>query len=351
MTDRRILIAGATGVIGTAAVQHFAGGPGWTTFGLSRGKPDYEAPDAEFVSADLTDPESVTDALAHLPDLTHIVFAALQVRADANEAVLVNRSMLGNLIEAANASSPALRRVILLEGAKAYGVHLGPFKVPALESDPRHMPPNFYYAQEDLLRERSSGASWDFTVLRPDVVCGTALGVPYNLALVLAVYAVLSKEFGLPLKFPGRPKTWTQFAQVTDATLLARALEWAATTPECCGETFNITNGDIFQWQHLWPQIASCFDMATGTPQPMRLADVMADKGPVWQAIQQRFGLRSIDYDRLVSWEFGDWVFDCEFPVVSDTVKARQFGFHDCMHTPDMFRRIFTELTNTNVIP
>jgi hypothetical protein len=27
---------------------------------------------------------------------------------------------------------------------KSYGVQLGPFKTPAKETDPRHMPPNFY---------------------------------------------------------------------------------------------------------------------------------------------------------------------------------------------------------------
>ena len=49
--------------------------------------------------------------------------------------------------------SAGLRHIAVLQGTKAYGVHQGPSKTPAKESDPRYLPPNFYYAQEDFLRE------------------------------------------------------------------------------------------------------------------------------------------------------------------------------------------------------
>jgi nucleoside-diphosphate-sugar epimerase len=259
--------------------------------------------------------------------------------------------MLANAIAAVEAGSPGLRRVLLLEGAKAYGVHLGPFKVPALESDSRHMPPNFYYAQEDLLRDLSAEREWDFTVLRPDVVCGKATGVPYNLALLLAVYAIVCRELGLQLKFPGKPATWHQFAQVTDSRLLAQALEWAATEPRCHDQVINITNGDLFQWEHLWPHIAAHFDLAVGTPQPLRLAEVMRDKASLWKDIVGRHGLVDIDFEQLVNWDFGDWVWDCDFPVVSDTLKARELGFNGFVRSTEMFTRIFDELSSSHVIP
>ena len=58
--------------------------------------------------------------------------------------------------------------VTLMQGGKAYGVHLGPLKrVPLKESDGRTMPPNFYYDQEDLVRERQAGKRWTWTALRP----------------------------------------------------------------------------------------------------------------------------------------------------------------------------------------
>ena len=33
----------------------------------------------------------------------------------------------------------------------------------AINTDPRHMPPNFYYDQQDLLVERSDGRSWSWS--------------------------------------------------------------------------------------------------------------------------------------------------------------------------------------------
>jgi hypothetical protein len=61
-----------------------------------------------------------------------------------------------------------------------------------------------------------------------DIVFGFAVGNPMNLGNLLAVYASLCKELGRPLRFPGTPKAYGILANVTDATLLAKAMEWAA---------------------------------------------------------------------------------------------------------------------------
>jgi hypothetical protein len=46
--------------------------------------------------------------------------------------------------------------------------------------------------------------NWNFTVLRPGgAVCGLSQGSPMNLATVIAVYAAICRELGLPLRFPG----------------------------------------------------------------------------------------------------------------------------------------------------
>ncbi|WP_299681375.1 hypothetical protein [uncultured Roseobacter sp.] len=43
------------------------------------------------------------------------------------------------------------------------------------------MPPNFYYDQEDCLRERVAlGAPWSFSALRPEAVIGFTVGNPMN---------------------------------------------------------------------------------------------------------------------------------------------------------------------------
>ena len=64
--------------------------------------------------------------------------------------------MLENVLDGIEAASGGLARIVLMQGTKYYGSHLGPFKTPALESDPRHMPPNFYFNQQDLLIERQA---------------------------------------------------------------------------------------------------------------------------------------------------------------------------------------------------
>jgi len=43
--------------------------------------------------------------------------------------------------------------------------------------------------------------------------------------MVIAVYASISRELGLPLRFPGTPNAYTALYQVTSADILARATE------------------------------------------------------------------------------------------------------------------------------
>ena len=109
-----------------------------------------------------------------------------------------------------------------------------------------HMPPNIYLSQRAQLRARASSARWDSVALVPDVVVGDIFGNPMNIALVVGVFAELSRELGIPLRFPGTDKAYQQLVQFTDAGLLARASAWAATERKATGETFNITNGDVF---------------------------------------------------------------------------------------------------------
>jgi nucleoside-diphosphate-sugar epimerase len=88
---------------------------------------------------DLLNKADVDALLAQIGDITHIFYAALQFGMNFFDEVAPNLMMLRNLVEAAERSSPSLRKVVLLEGAKCYGAHLGPYKTPARETDPRHM--------------------------------------------------------------------------------------------------------------------------------------------------------------------------------------------------------------------
>jgi nucleoside-diphosphate-sugar epimerase len=348
--QRKVLVAGSHGVIGRAAAIRLAGQPDTKVYGLSR-RTDPAIDGVEAVSVDLTRPDQVRQALSDIRDVTHIVFGAYIEKPTAAEKSEINVAILRNLLDAVEDSSPDLRHITFYQGGKAYGADLGPFKTPAREDDPRLMPPNFYYDQEDLLRERQRGRNWSFTALRPEAVCGFAVGNPMNLSMVIAVYATISKELGIPLRFPGTEAAYRALYQVTSADILAEAADWAGTAPDARNEIFNITNGDYFRWQHMWPRIARMFGMDWADPVPTPLTTYMTDKGPLWDSLIAKHGLQPIPYEKIVSWAFGDFIFNSGFDNISSTIKARRAGFHACIDTEEMFEALFRRLREDRVIP
>jgi nucleoside-diphosphate-sugar epimerase len=350
-TWRTVIVAGAQGVTGRAVLEQYGTLPGTTVYGLSRRAARSDG-NVRHVSVDLLKPADVKARLGHLGEATHVVFGAYIEKPTPAEKAEANVQILRNLLDVLPANAPLLRHITLYQGGKAYGSDLGPYKTPAREDDPRLMPPNYYYAQEDLLRARQKGSTWDFTILRPGgAICGFSLGSPMNLISVIAVYAAISRELGLPLRFPGPERVYRALYQVTSADLLARATIWAGETAAAKNELFNVSNGDTLRWQHMWPRIAKMFGMDIADPVPFSLATFMADKGPVWESIVKRENLQPIPYEQVVSWDYGDFAFQQDFDNVSSTIKLRQAGFHDCIDTETMFSSLFEKLRRMNVLP
>ena len=69
-----------------------------------------------------------------------------------------------------------VQHVTLCKGGKYYGVHIGSFKTPAKESDPRRPGPNFYYAQQNFLEGRAHQVRFAYFIFWPEAVCGIAPG-------------------------------------------------------------------------------------------------------------------------------------------------------------------------------
>ena len=258
--------------------------------------------------------------------------------------------MLENLLDALEHNNPGLRHVSILQGTKAYGSHLGSMTVPGKETAPTSHP-NFYWAQEDLLRARQPNSSWSWTIFRPQIVLGFALNGPLNVVAALGVYAAISRELGLPLVFPGRGEWVTE---ATDLRLLARAMHWAGGTPEAANEIFNVTNGDALVFRNLWPAVAAAFGMEVGVAQPAPLAVLMADKEPVWQRIVARHGLSPHSLAELVggSWAFVDDLFSRTWSAsLLSTIKIRQAGFADCVDTEACIVGWLKQLQSERVLP
>ncbi|PBC48549.1 NAD-dependent dehydratase [Rhodococcus sp. ACS1] len=351
MSKRRVaVVVGARGVIGGNLIEHLEATGDWEIVGLSRrGGPDTDR--VRHIAVDLLDERDAAEKLAELRDATHIFYAAYQDRSSWAELVAPNVAMLVNTVNALEPVAAGLEHISLMQGYKVYGAHLGPFKTPARESDPPHMPPEFNVDQQQFLEDRQRGKSWTWSAIRPSVVCGFALGNPMNLALVIAVYATMSKELGVPLRFPGRPGAYTSLIEMTDAGLLAEATVWAATTPECANQAFNINNGDLFRWDEMLPKIADFFELDVAPPLPMSMDVVMADKERVWNDLVAKHGLAPTPYSDVSSWAFGDFVFGWDYDVIADGSKARRFGFHRHVETEQMFLDIFRDLRARKIIP
>jgi nucleoside-diphosphate-sugar epimerase len=348
--NKAALVVGAQGVIGRNLVQHLATLGDWDVIGLSRraGEP---ARRIRHIAVDLLDRTDCDEKLGGLTQVTHIFYAAYQDRPTWAELVPPNLAMLVNVVEAVERVASGLQHVSLMQGYKVYGAHLGPFKSPARETDPGHMPPEFNLDQQSFLEDRQKGKAWNWSAIRPSVVCGFALGNPMNLAMVIAVYAAISKELGLPLRFPGKPGAYESLLEMTDAGLLARATVWAATDERCTNQAFNINNGDLFRWSEMWPKIARFFDLEVAPPLPMSLEVVMADKEPIWNAMIGKHGLQPTAYKDVSSWRFGDFVFSWDYDMFADGSKSRRFGFHEYVETEAMFLNIFDDFRRRRIIP
>jgi nucleoside-diphosphate-sugar epimerase len=356
----KVAVFGATGVVGYAAAEHFAALPGWEVVAVSRRPVDL--PGAAHVRVDLADRAAAGATLRSkaFSGTTHVVFAALQESADLvsgwhdRELMARNLRMFRHALEPLVVSG-SLQHVSLLQGAKAYGLHVGRTPVPAKERAPRDAHENFYFLQEDALHGLAEGADWSWTILRPQAVFGESIGSPMNLLPAIGVYAAIERERGRPLAFPGGPPG---VHEAVDARLLARALAWAAVAPEARGEAFNITNGDVFAWRDVWGAIGDAFGMEAGEAAPQRLAEAMPPRREEWAAVVDRYALRAPrEMAAFVgaSWVYADLLFGTlgarPLPALLSTVKVRRAGFGDCIDTEDMFREWVARLQERRLVP
>ncbi|MFE5318060.1 SDR family oxidoreductase [Paenibacillus sp. NPDC056579] len=348
--NKTALVVGANGVIGRNLIEYLEQLPDWNIIGVSR-RGGKSTARVRYVAVDLLDEQDSQEKLSSLTEVTHIFYAAYQDRPTWAELVAPNLAMLVNVVNAIEPSAPGLQHISLMQGYKVYGAHLGPFKTPAKETDAYHMPPEFNVDQQQFLERRQIGSRWTWSAIRPSVVCGFALGNPMNLAMVIAMYASISKELGLPLRYPGKPGAYNSLLEMTDAGLLAKATVWAATDERCANQAFNITNGDLFRWNEMWPKIAAYFGLETAPPLQMSLDVVMADKEELWNRMVEKYGLENNSYKDVSSWKFGDFVFSWDYDFFADGTKARRFGFHEFMDTEQMFLDIFEDLRQRKVIP
>lgn len=350
---RTALVAGATGVVGRAIVSHLERLPDWQVIAASRRTAEAR-PRTRTITLDLDDPHACRAQLADVGPITHVFYTAYAPAATLGKEAAVNARMLVNLVEALEdrPEAASLAHIQLMQGSKWYGNHLGPYRTPAREDDPRHGQPCFYYDQQDWLAERRRDKAWTWSALRPHGVLGLAIGSSMNQLTAMAIYASLMRERGeTELAWPGAPGAFTCLYQFTEAAYLARAMVWAATTPACADQPMNFTNGDLVRWQHLWPDIASAFGMTPGPVRTVRLVEMFADAEDEWSRIVARHELKRYQLSELTNWAFADFVFGCAYDQVSDLTRARNAGWTGVNPSPAMYRRLIEGLRAERIIP
>jgi nucleoside-diphosphate-sugar epimerase len=362
MPSKRVLVAGATGLVGRAAMKHFASQPDCTVLALSRRKPA-ETFGAQWRALDLADTAACQAMANDFTDVTHLVYAALHERPglvagwQEDEQIELNDRMLRNLFGPLQENASRLAHVTVLQGTKAYGVHVKPLQVPARENRSElHEQKNFYWNQERYIRQAQRGKNWSWTILRPVLIVGSSVGSAMNVIPALGVYAAFERKRGLTrLDYPGGVG---RVAQAVDADLLARCIAWSGDSGKAGNEIFNVTNGDVFVWPNVWPAIADALGFAPGSHAPHQLNREIRPREREWQEIRARHGLRSGTLEQFVglSFEYADYTMGYGRtqpgpPAIVSTVKLMQAGFTEVMDTEAMFRKAIAEMQAERLLP
>src|SRR5689334_6175655 len=356
---KKVLITGASGLLGVAATEKFLSA-GWDVVAASRRKPELPSGrNVEFFSVDLRDKEASRAAFEPLTDITHIAYTAIYEKPDlvagwsSKEQIETNNAMLHNVVEPVLHSATNFKHISILQGTKVYGVHLHPIPIPARERDARKDHQNFFFDHEAYVREMGAQHGFNYTALRPQLVTGATPGA-LNVVPAIGVYAAIRREKGEPFGFPGGPSfVW----EAADADLVADVMVWAAQSSHAANEAVNFTNGDVFEWRNVWPAMARTLGVETGPDMPTSVAAYLKENADLWEQIVTKYGLRSRSLRELVGQgdQHADFAFAYGAPAgpraFVSTVKLRQAGFTKTIDTEDAFRTALQSLLDNKLLP
>lgn len=359
-----VVITGASGVVGNAALDHYLAA-GWDVVAVSRRRPQTSsAREFRHLAVDLRDADATAAALGSLGTVDQLIYAALFELPglvpgwSEDEQMRTNEAMLVNTVEGLRTSG--LRHVVLLQGTKAYGVHLMPLRIPAKERQPRVQHANFYWLQEDYLKGRADALGLQWTILRPQFIFGGVVGAAMNLVPIIGLYGVLCREQGRPFGFPGGPSF---VAEASDPRLIAQAATWAFDAPSAQNETFNITNGDVFTWREVWPACADAIGVELGPDDKRSMAEYLPSQEAAWNALVEKYDLQRLSLPEFLgeSHHYADYSFGYEAvdrgsdhgtaPAFLSTIKLRQAGFSPVLDTEDSLPYWLGVLRDRRLLP
>jgi len=365
----KVLIAGASGLVGQTAIRQFSHDLEWEVVGVSRRAPMAENERVTYISVDLLDRGKCQQVFSQMSDVTHLVYAAVngftQILDDPDEVkgwldkeqMDNNVTMFKNLLDPLLAYCPNFQHVNLLQGGKRYA---DPYGMSTQVVNRRELPrmkyyDNFYFLQEDYMREKQKGANWHWTIQVPMLILGDAVGSNLNALLPLAVWGALKRERGLPLAYPGtgatRPTT------LIDSDLLAETMVWSATASGAQDQIFNNTNGDVTSLVDLWPAIAEELGMEVGPVETVSLERELPKYADEWTNIVRKYKLvasENLDEFLGTSSSLTDKTLlsDTNAPFrFASTIALNQAGFHKWIDSENSVRKWIRRFQERGLIP
>lgn len=360
--SRGVIVAGATGIVGSAAAARFAEA-GWEVHGLARSAPAQKLAGVRYHRVDLKDAANC-DAIARtIGPVGHIVYAAIhEVAGSLVESwtdtghVARNAAMLENLLEPVLAASPDFAHIAIMHGTKAYALHLreqGRPPVPLKEQSPRIVHDNFYFAQEDYVSARARAESWSWTIFRAPMILGGGVGSNLNVMLAIAVFAALRRAQEIDLPYPG-PATFAGVTDMVDVDLVADAMLWAADAGAARNTIFNIANGDAYIWPDLWGVIADAAGVQRGVDAVISMAEAARDASALWEQLVEQHGLAApADLRAFLGESFvlADFTLLTPWPALLSTIRLREAGFDGCADTAAAIRKWFDRWRTARLLP
>ena len=55
--------------------------------------------------------------------------------------------------------------------------------------------------------------------------------------------------------------------------------------------------------------------------------------------------------EEIAAWPFADYVFGCDWDVMSNVTKSRRYGFHDVVDSEEMFVRLLRRFRAERIVP
>jgi hypothetical protein len=264
---------------------------------------------------------------------------------------------------------------------------MGRGRTPLVESDPqpKHIGPNYYYNQEDVLMEfRNEHSETDWNIVMPAAVIGTTNHASMNTALSWGVYAAVQVHKKEHLRFSGDMVAWQFGYTHWTARLTSYLSEWAVFEEGCKNQRFNAQDGGLFSYDRFYNELARWFAVDTvlgpeedeskyevaatfagskncplgyGPPMPLELAhsfEKWAGEPPAAQAWEEMMK-QSKGHLKTNVFEDKDTFFMADFSLIPfgtlSMKKPKRFGFNGFVDTVESIFKVYQKMAKISMLP